>query len=330
MRRLPFALLLLGFGCAALSLGLKAVMPGPRGSVSLAAGDSVELDGGAVLVLKDFRVPKYPSGKPRQYESDVHVVENGVSEPVHATISVNHPLRWNGYWIYQMSYDAATESYTVLEVFRDPWLALAAAGGLLLVLGALLGCFVRGTGVPPVRRRSTPSSGTGILPVRPPILNGRDARSTIRGMLTVVAAVAVFAVPLFIILRAVLRPEPMPALQSPLMAPHVAAYAASYLIMIFAAFGLCRRLLPLGFLLMTLGLVLGALWGKICWGDFWQYDPKEMWSLATWLVYVVYFACRGNRRAETVLRIVGAAMVVLTATWVNFSRFFPGLHNYAG
>lgn len=320
MRRLPFVLLLLGFGCAALSLGLKAVMPGPRGNVSLAAGDSVELDGGAVLVLKDFRVPKYPSGKPRQYESDVHVVENGVSEPVHATISVNHPLRWNGYWIYQMSYDAATESYTVLEVFRDPWLALASAGGLLLVLGALLGCFVR-----PVAQ-----CGTGVPPVQAGMTNGRDARSTIRGVLTVVVAVAVFAVPLFIILRAVLRPEPMPALQSPLMAPHVAAYAASYLIMIFAAFGLCRRLLPLGFLLMTLGLVLGALWGKICWGDFWQYDPKEMWSLATWLVYVVYFACRGSRRAEAVLRIVGAALVVLTATWVNFSRFFPGLHNYAG
>ena len=320
MRRLPFVLLLLGFGCAALSLGLKAVMPGPRGSVSLAAGDSVELDGGAVLVLKDFRVPKYPSGKPRQYESDVHVVENGVSEPVHATISVNHPLRWNGYWIHQMSYDAATESYTVLEVFRDPWLALAAAGGLLLVLGALLGCFVR-----PVVQ-----CGTGVSPVQAGMTNGQDARSTIGGVLTVVVAVAVFAVPLFIILRAVLRPEPMPALQSPLMAPHVAAYAASYLIMIFAAFGLCRRLLPLGFLLMTLGLVLGALWGKICWGDFWQYDPKEMWSLATWLVYVIYFACRGNRRAEAVLRIVGAALVVLTATWVNFSRFFPGLHNYAG
>ena len=315
MRRLPFVLLLLGFGCAALSLGLKAVMPGPKGGVTLAVGDSVELDGGAILVLKDFRVPKYPSGKPCQYESDVHIVESGEAGPVHATISVNHPLRWNGYWIYQMSYDAATESYTVLQVFRDPWLGLATAGGLLLVLGALLGCFVRRTGVPPVR--------TGAA-------TGQDACSAIRGVLTVVAAMAVFAVPLFIILRAVLRPEPMPALQSPLMAPHVAAYAASYLIMIFAAFGLCRRLLPLGFLLMTLGLVLGALWGKICWGDFWQYDPKEMWSLATWLVYLVYFACCGNRRAEAVLRIVGAVLVVLTATWVNFSRFFPGLHNYAG
>ena len=308
IRRLAFVLVLLGFCCAAAALGLKAVMPGPRGSVSLGAGDSVELDGGAVLVLKEFRVPKYPSGKPRQYESDVHVVESGLSEPVHATISVNHPLRGNGYWIYQMSYDAASERYTVLEVFRDPWLGLAAAGGLLLVLGAFAGCWACG-GV----SASAPAAG-----------------GAVRQWASVAAAVVTVSVPLFIIMRAVLRPEPMPALQSPLMAPHVAAYAASYLIMIFAAFGIGRRVLPVGFFLMTLGLVLGAVWGKICWGDFWQYDPKEMWSLVTWLTYVVYFACRGNPRAERALRILGAVLVMLTATWVNFSRFFPGMHNYAG
>lgn len=305
-RRLSCVLVLLGFGCAAAALGLKAVMPGPRGSVSLCAGDSVELDDGAVLVLKEFRVPKYPSGKPRQFESDVHVVERGAAEPTHATISVNHPFRWNGYWIYQMSYDAASEQYTVLEAVRDPWLGLAAVGGLLLVFGAFIGCW-GGEDVP-------------VCAVR----GGAMARWA-----AVVAAIVVFSVPLFIILRAVLRPEPMPALQSPLMAPHVAAYAASYLIMIFAAFGVCRRGLPVGFFLMTLGLVLGAVWGKVCWGDFWQYDPKEMWSLVTWLTYVLYFACRGNPRAERALRILGAVLVVLTATWVNFSRIFPGLHNYA-
>ena len=198
---------------------------------------------------------------------------------------------------------------------RDRWLQLSR----WFLLGTLALSLVL-----PVFRFTVPSSVAEGLGMGGLMLS--EVSSEAQG----VVAVAVFAVPLFIILRAVLRPEPMPALQSPLMAPHVAAYAASYLIMIFAAFGLCRRLLPLGFLLMTLGLVLGALWGKICWGDFWQYDPKEMWSLATWLVYVIYFACRGNRRAEAVLRIVGAALVVLTATWVNFSRFFPGLHNYAG
>ena len=136
---------------------------------------------------------------------------------------------------------------------------------------------------------------------------------------------------MFIIARAVFRTETIPALQSPLMAPHVAAYAASYIIMLFAAFGIMKRLMPLGFLLMTLGLVLGAVWGKFCWGDWWQYDPKELWGFFTWLVYAVYFAVFGRRWSwpERALRLLGAAMVVLTATWVNFSRLFTGLHSYA-
>ena len=312
MRRLAFIVLLLGFGCAATSLALKALWPGPRADVSLSAGDVVELDDdGTELVLESFRVPKYPSGKPRQFESEVRLVGKAVGDPVRATIRVNHPLRWNGFWIYQMSYDAATEQTTVLTLVRDPWLGLAAFGGALMLLGALLGC----TG-------GRTEDGGASVP-----REGESPRW--RRGLSAVAALAVFAVPLFIVLRAVLRPEPVPALQSGLMAPHVAAYAASYLIMIFAAFGIGRRALPVGFFLMTVGLVLGAVWGKICWGDFWQYDPKEMWSLATWGVYVAFFACRRNRRTERLLRIAGAVMVVLTATWVNFSRFFTGLHNYA-
>ena len=137
------------------------------------------------------------------------------------------------------------------------------------------------------------------------------------------------SVPLFIIGRAVLRPEPVPALQSPLMAPHVAAYAASYVILLFATFGVGRRWMPFGWFLMTLGLVLGALWGKICWGDFWQYDPKEMWSFATWSVYAAYFVFRRFRVPELLLRYAGAAAIILTLTWVNFSKFFTGLHSYA-
>jgi len=145
----------------------------------------------------------------------------------------------------------------------------------------------------------------------------------------VVAGVLTVMLPVFIIGRAVLRPEPPPALQSPLLAPHVAAYATSYLILLFAAFGVGRRFVPLGFLLMTAGLVLGAVWGKICWGNWWQYDPKETWSLATWLVYAAYLPLARRPRLEPALRIAGAALIILTLTWVNYSRLFSGLHGYA-
>lgn len=293
-----WTLLAVGFAAVAAALALKAAQNTPRGRVVLSPGEAVEI-GEDVLVLSEFTIPKYPSGKPRQYLSEVELLEG--ERVTTGEIAVNRPLIWNGRWIYQ-SASAPDGSSTVLEVVEDRYLPLAAFGGVLLLLGAALGAaFWR-------------------VPPRP----GHACR-TVRAL----AATLVFAVPLAVILRAVTRAEPIPALQSPFMVPHVAAYAASYLILILAAFGIARRFMGLGFLLMTLGLVLGAVWGKFCWGDFWQYDPKEMASLFTWLVYALYFALRHRPRWEFALRIVGAAMAVMTATWVNFSRIFAGLHSYA-
>jgi len=123
----------------------------------------------------------------------------------------------------------------------------------------------------------------------------------------------------------------MPALQSPFFVPHVGSYVLGYILLIRAAFGAGRRLVGAGFFLLTVGLVLGAAWGKVCWGHWWQFDPKEMWSLATWLVYAAYFHLRPrlSPRATNVFLAAGAVMVVLTLTWVNLSRLFPGMHSYA-
>ena len=123
----------------------------------------------------------------------------------------------------------------------------------------------------------------------------------------------------------------MPALQSPFFVPHVGAYVIGYVLLVRAAMGAGRRLVGLGFFLLTLGLVLGAWWGKVCWGHWWQFDPKEMWSLATWLLYAAYFHLRPrlSSRADRAFLVVGAVMVVLTLTWINLSRLFTGMHSYA-
>jgi len=219
---------------------------------------------------------------------------------------VNHPMRWNGWWIYQNSYDASQEAYTVLEAVRDPFLPLAALAVILLLLGAALLC-----------RENRALAGR-------PFVAGGGWKSALK----FTAATAVVMLPLWIVGRAVLAKELVPALQSPLLVPHVGAYLVSYAILIFAAFGLGERLVPFGFFLMTLALVLGALWGKICWGDWWQYDPKEMWSLATWLTFAGYFHFRSRARVAAWLLRFGAVMIILTLTWVNFARIFRGLHSY--
>ncbi len=91
----------------------------------------------------------------------------------------------------------------------------------------------------------------------------------------------------------------------------------------------------LGFPLLTLGLVLGAVWGKLAWGDYWNWDPKELWSLASWLVFLGYFHFRylyGKRyaRANASLVLAGVVAIVLTLLWVSLGGVFSGgLHSYA-
>ena len=154
-----------------------------------------------------------------------------------------------------------------------------------------------------------------------------------------------------------------PALQSWLFAPHVAVYVLSYIFMAKAAcqaiFQLtsftqnpsenllpCEqgtyRMICAGFPLLTLGLILGSFWGKLAWGDYWGWDPKELWSLASWLVYVGYFHFRymlgfpqggvpgkTRPRASGIWAIAGMAVIVITLLWVNLSKLFAGLHTYA-
>ncbi len=145
-----------------------------------------------------------------------------------------------------------------------------------------------------------------------------------------------------------------PALQSWLFAPHVAVYMLSYVFMMKAAcqgiFQLSSftpkderflsfdegtyRMICAGFPLLTLGLILGSVWGKIVWGDYWSWDPKELWSLASWLIYVGYFHFRymfgrTRPRAVSVWAIAGAVVIVITLFWVNLSKLFAGLHTYA-
>ena len=146
-----------------------------------------------------------------------------------------------------------------------------------------------------------------------------------------------------------------PALQSWLFTPHVAVYMLSYILMAKATFHALSqlagktpnpgenllppeqatsRMICVGFPLLTLGLVLGSWWGKIAWGDYWGWDPKELWSLASWLVYVGYFHFRymfGKKhpRINSTWAIAGMMVIIITLLWVNLSRLFSGLHSYA-
>ena len=86
-----------------------------------------------------------------------------------------------------------------------------------------------------------------------------------------------------------------------------------------------------GFLLLSISLALGSLWGNTVWCAYWQWDPKEQWSLVTWLVYVALFYVRNRPRWRLTLLGLGVIAIFLTTTWINLAKLFAfGLHSYGG
>src|SRR4030067_528517 len=72
--------------------------------------------------------------------------------------------------------------------------------------------------------------------------------------------------------------------------------------------------LKFGFLLLTLGIITGAIWAEYAWGRYWNWDPKETWSLITWLLYAALLHQRltvGWRgRKAAIMAIVGVLAVL--------------------
>lgn len=104
-----------------------------------------------------------------------------------------------------------------------------------------------------------------------------------------------------------------PALQSGWFVPHVVAYFVAYAVL-FASFVLAilalifpgwrntgsregyeayyNHAVNFGFTTLTIGLIFGAVWGKVAWGDYWSWDAKENWALITWLIYLAVIHMR--------------------------------------
>jgi cytochrome c-type biogenesis protein CcsB len=91
-----------------------------------------------------------------------------------------------------------------------------------------------------------------------------------------------------------------------------------------------HQMVAFGFIMLTLGIITGSVWAHSAWGSYWSWDPKETWSLITWLVYAAVLHSRFTRgwhgRRIAVMNIFGFACVLFTYFGVNY---LAGLHSYA-
>jgi len=223
------------------------------------------------------------------------------------------------------------------------WLGLAAVLiGLSLGVGTMATAWVE-TGQPPFRTLYQSLIFFSVTTAVVFLFVGR--RSVLLGLGTGLFVVAILTYGyLQRDTRAVYLP---PALQSGWFVPHVVVYFLGYS-SLFVSFiasilhliipkprelasakllgmegfnfnALAYRSIVFGFAMISAGLIMGALWAKFAWGDWWSWDPKENWALITWLVYAAYLHMR-------FVRGVGGK----TLAWISIAGFLVMMFTYLG
>lgn len=95
---------------------------------------------------------------------------------------------------------------------------------------------------------------------------------------------------------------------------------------------LAYGMIAFGFPIWTFAVIAGAIWAQEAWGRYWGWDPKEVWSFVTWVIFAGYLHARatsgwkGTRAA--VIALVGFLSLIVTYYVVNL--WIAGLHSYKG
>ncbi len=93
---------------------------------------------------------------------------------------------------------------------------------------------------------------------------------------------------------------------------------------------LSYRTITVGFLLLSIGIVSGAVWANEAWGSWWSWDPKETWALICWLVYAAYLHTRLSRgwQGRRPALVAVAGFVVICVCYIGVNLLGIGLHSY--
>lgn len=85
-----------------------------------------------------------------------------------------------------------------------------------------------------------------------------------------------------------------------------------------------------GFPLLTIGIITGAIYAQFALGSYWRWDPKEVWSLITWLAYAALLherltvGWRGHKAAYMSI----ICFIILIFTFLGSSLWVHSYHIY--
>jgi cytochrome c-type biogenesis protein CcsB len=91
-----------------------------------------------------------------------------------------------------------------------------------------------------------------------------------------------------------------------------------------------HRAVLLAFPILTLAIVLGAVWANLAWRSYWSNDPKELAAAATWLVFGAYLHVAGRRDRWAALApwLIVAGFAGVLFTYIGAGLFIVGEHSY--
>nr|YP_010428432.1 cytochrome c heme attachment protein [Dicranostigma leptopodum]USN94277.1 cytochrome c heme attachment protein [Dicranostigma leptopodum] len=90
------------------------------------------------------------------------------------------------------------------------------------------------------------------------------------------------------------------------------------------------RVISLGFLFLTIGILSGAVWANEAWGSYWSWDPKETWAFITWTIFAIYLHIRTNPNFQGVNSAIVASMgfLIIWICYFGVNLLGIGLHSY--
>ena len=226
------------------------------------------------LVLDHFEIETYPdSPKPKDYISHLQIQDGNTS--TETIISMNNILKRDGYRFYQSDYDDKGNS--ILDVAHDPWGITVTYVGYVLLFVGLIAMLI-------------------------------ERRKKLWGI--TVAWLSVLVILMVVLHVRMLTHQLMPVLRSPLFSIHISTIVTAYALLLgIAIVGIIAIIMRIAkpsnserlerlkdistamlypaVALLAMGIFIGAVWANISWGNYWSWDPKEVWALITFFIYTV-------------------------------------------
>nr|YP_009859955.1 cytochrome c heme attachment protein [Myriophyllum aquaticum]QKK36539.1 cytochrome c heme attachment protein [Myriophyllum aquaticum]WCI19065.1 cytochrome c heme attachment protein [Myriophyllum aquaticum] len=90
------------------------------------------------------------------------------------------------------------------------------------------------------------------------------------------------------------------------------------------------RVISLGFIFLTIGIVSGAVWANEAWGSYWSWDPKETWAFITWTIFAIYLHTRTNPNLKGTNSAIVASIgfLIIWICYFGVNLLGIGLHSY--